>query len=161
MKNSDFAANFMVDYGDRANQTKATSLGETAPAGAHFGNDAAETTGMTAVGIVVWFNDVVEELAGTDPADDTTNGDMLANALRPTGSTVAGTVSFEAPDNVVHISYTSSDLKMLPARAGFRVIPAEVATSYGTYTPEGGSETDIKTVRKILNSLRPDSRIMP
>ena len=155
VKNSDFAANFSVDYGDRDSQTKATALGATAPAGAHFGDDTAtETAGMTAVGVVVRFNDVVEELAGTD-------GDTLANALRPTGSTVEGTVSFLPPDNVVHISYTSSNLKMLPARAGFRVIPAEVATSYGTYTPEGGSETDIKTVRKILNSLRPNSSIMP
>ena len=157
VSNSTFAANFSVDYGDRAVQTKETLLGATAPAGVHFGDiGTEEVRGMTAVGIVVRFNDVVQSLAGV-------NGDTLANALRPATSTVAGTVSFLQPDNEVHISYTSDSMLALPARSGFRVIPAGVARNYANtaVAPAAPDTTGVTSIREILNSLRPDKSVKP
>ena len=149
VSNSDFAANFSVSYVDPTPDTgKLTPLGGTVAAGKHL------VGGMSSVGVVVKFNDAIETLAN-DGAD-------IANAIRPAASTVVGTVNWVAPDNTVHITYTSASMAALPARAGFRVIPAQAATSYnGDANGDGTADDDVTSIREILNSLRPDSSIKP
>ena len=177
VSNSDFAANFSVDYVRAADgvtkadptQIKTTQLGGTDPAGEHFAG------GVTSVGVVVRFNDAVESLspAGSERADlafdiagkidtDLSSAEAGIGALGGAVSETADavTVNFRPPDNVVHISYSSQSLERLPTRAGFRVIAAGVATSYGQHDVDG-TPTDTTNVREILNSLRPDASIKP
>ena len=140
VSNDDFNANFALQYEGNTRPTagKGTPLTATSSAGVGF------TGGMSSVGVVVRFNDAVQDHPGT----------TLEDAIRPSTSTVTGTVTFTAPDNQVHISYTAASMAALPARSGFRVIPAGAATNYHT----SGSNNNI---REILNSLRPDASIKP
>ncbi|MDE0320613.1 MAG: hypothetical protein OXI97_12115 [Acidimicrobiaceae bacterium] len=140
VSNDDFNANFALQYENNTRPTagKGTALTATAPTGVAF------TGGTSSVGVVVRFNDAVQDHPAT----------ALEDAIRPTGSTVTGTVSFTAPDNQLHISYESASMAALPKRTGFRVIPAGAAQNYHG----AGSNSN---VREILNSLRPDSNIKP
>ncbi len=152
----DFAAHFSLDFvrdndGDTT-QSRTTGLGTTSAAGLTFGG------GTSSVGVVVKFNDNVEDLADGVTADGdggTDAGDALGQDIAP-DFTGDPTVTFGAPDSQVHISYTSASMRELPKRSGFRVIAAEVATSYGEV-----DSTGITNIRKILNSLRPDASIRP
>ena len=159
VSNSDFNANFTVDYGDRASQTKATLLGATGPAGVGFGDTgltaddtSVETRGRTSVGVVVKFNGDISNLRDNAdavfPLDGTGATDLaLAYDIAPRGPVPFPTgltegavatnvaadaydVTFVAPDDVVHISYTSDSMAKLPKRAGFRIIEADVAQGY-------------------------------
>ncbi len=184
VSNSDFAANFSVDYvrdGEgNTDDSKSTPLGGTDATGEHFSD------GVTSVAVLVQFNDSVASLGST--ADGTyTASDGAALALdiagkidTDTSSEVAqidslttgalGTsltatsdnvvVRFLPPDNQVHISYASHELTRLPTRAGFRVIAAGIAQGYGDSlnTP---NITAVTNIREILNSLRPNSGVKP
>ena len=184
VSNSDFAANFSVDYvrdaEGRTAASKATALGATNPGGLHFMN------GVTSVAVLVQFNDAVASLgsttagsysagdgsalaadiAGMIDTDGATDGAQLALAAGDLGGTDLTAdsdnvvVSFVPPDNQVHISYASHDVTRLPTRAGFRVIAAGVAQGYGdsVNTP---NVTAVTNIREILNSLRPNSGIKP
>ena len=140
VSNSDFNDNFELQYEGNTRPTagKGTALTATSSAGVDF------TGGMSSVGVVVRFNDAVQDHPGT----------ALEDAIRPQRSTVAGTVTFTAPDNQLHISYAAASMAALPARSGFRVIPGDAATNYHTSGSNGN-------VREILNSLRPDASIKP
>ena len=145
----DFASHFRVSYLDPTPATgRATVLGATDPEGETFSG------GLSSVGVVVKFNDNVESLLndGTDLAVDIAADINTADATPV--DVVA--VTFGAPDNQVHISYTSASMVRLPKRSGFRVIAAGVATSYGAV-----DGTDTTNIREILNSLRPDASITP
>ena len=146
--NTDFAANFSLSYVNTGD-TKGDLLGGTTPAGVPLSG------GISKVGVVVKFNAAIASLTGTDLAAD------IAPKIDTTATPAdIVTVSHMAPDNEVHISYTSASMLRLPARSGFRVIAADVATGYGdtTVTPNVTAQTSI---REILNSLRPDSSIKP
>ncbi|MDE0320608.1 MAG: cell wall-binding repeat-containing protein [Acidimicrobiaceae bacterium] len=160
VSNSDFAANFAVSYGGDG-QTKLSALGTTAAAGVQLGTSGTEPVrGLTKVGVVVVFNDFVKTI--TDANRSAIAVAVSAEMFPETPADPDGLVpTFVAPDNQLHLSYTADSMLQLPKRAGFRVIPAGLATSYGTYTPEGGSETDITNIRATLFSLRPDSSIKP
>ncbi|MDE0321685.1 MAG: cell wall-binding repeat-containing protein [Acidimicrobiaceae bacterium] len=162
--NDTFNANFSVSYDAPATQRKNSTLGGTDASGEHFGDESAddsETQGMTAVGVVVKFNDIVQFLTATTDGSTSDDGVALAASIGPADG-VAGAVNFLAPDNVVHISYTASSMAQLPTRAGFRVIPAGIASSYNADGNGDGTADDIaRNVREILNSLRPDSSIKP
>ena len=146
VSDSDFSANFRVDYGDRATQTKATLLGATGPAGVSFGDDAeGEEVGRTSVGVRVKFNadlfglwsrtgscecgvDLAYDIAPDFPLD-LVEGHTATNAVPD-----AYDVTFRPPDDVVHITYTADRMAKLPKRVGFRVIEAVVAAGYPDYT---------------------------
>ena len=170
--NSDFAANFSLGYVTSGtppvrvtgSEAKDDPLEATDPAGAAFGS------GISKVGVVVRFNAAIATLTGTTA--NTNGGDDLAWDIAPrfpgapgvTDTTVDGAdamvVSLLAPDNQVHISYTSDSMAELPTRSGFRVIAADVAHGYdGSGTARSGANNG--NVREILNSLRPDSSISP
>ncbi|MDE0320604.1 MAG: hypothetical protein OXI97_12065, partial [Acidimicrobiaceae bacterium] len=154
VSNDDFNANFALQYENNIRPTagKGTALTATAPAGVAF------TGGRSSVGVVVKFNNAIASLTndGTDLAVD------IAARIN-TSATVPDvvTVSLLAPDNQVHISYTSASTLRLPARSGFRVIAAGVATGYADTTDTPSVDTAVANIREILNSLRPDSNIKP
>ena len=164
VSNDTFSANFSVSYDTPASQRKDNLLGGTDASGEHFGDDtddASETAGMTEVGVVVRFNDIVQFLTATTDGSTSDVGAALAASIAPDGG-ATGTVNFTAPDNVVHITYASSNLKQLPTRSGFRVIPAGIASSYNADGNGDGTADDIaRNIREILNSLRPDASIRP
>jgi len=171
VSNSDFAANFSVDYVRDATtgeteQSKGTELTATNPAGAPFSG------GLSSVGVVVKFNAAVSALQdGAGAAEET--GDTLASAIATrfpetdarTADVDTIAVTFQAPDNQVHISYQSDAVGALPARGGFRVIPAGIAAGYADTSaslPATQQVTEAVTnIREILNSLRPDASIKP
>ncbi len=202
VSNNDFNANFAVDYGLDSGQTKATALGATVPTGVHFGDDNTnEMVGRTSVGVVVKFNAHISGLINDDTsgsafADGTTNDAALAFDIAPrftTGLTEgapatdlnpdAYDVTFQAPDDEVHISYTANSMAELPTRAGFRVIASGVAVGYADDTLRRGygytavDRTVLvandpvgvhpavtaprRNVRELLLNLVPDSRIKP
>ena len=153
VSNSDFAANFTVEYGGSGppTQSKGSLLGATGPAGVGFGDDSSnEEVGRTSVGVVVKFNGDIAELrdeAGSAITASTTTNVALAYDIAPSapvpfqkGLTLgqaatnanpnAYDVKFVAPDDVVHISYTADSMAKLPQRAGFRIIAAKVAVGY-------------------------------
>ncbi len=150
----DFAAHFSLDFvrdvDGNTDDSRSTALGATSATGVPF------TGGTSSVGVVVRFNDNVETLLndGTDLAYDIA-ADFDAG-LTATAGDDGLTVTFAAPDNQVHISYTSARMLNLPKRSGFRVIAAGVATSYGAV-----DGTDTTNIREILNSLRPDAGVSP
>ena len=166
----DFAAHFSLDFARAGDGTttlsRTTELGTTSATGLTFSG------GTSSVGVVVRFNDNVEELEGTTIGAVTITGDGgadlagdIATGFDTTANPAAApadavTVTFGAPDSQVHISYTSDDMRQLPKRSGFRVIAADVATSYGTHDV-AGTPTDTENIREILNSLRPDGSITP
>ena len=166
----DFSAHFSLDFARTSDGT--TTLSRTTELGATSATGLTFSGGTSSVGVVVRFNDNVEELEGTtigsvtitgdggaDLAGDIATGfDTTANPAAAPADTV--TVTFGAPDSQVHISYTSDDMRQLPKRSGFRVIAAGVATSYGTHDV-AGTPTDTENIREILNSLRPDGSIRP
>ena len=177
VSNSDFAANFSVDYvrdtDGSTDDSKSTPLGGTNPGGLHFSG------GVSSVAVLVQFNDAVASLAngGVDLAfdiagkiDTDTSTDAPGLASLGTGDLGADTdlsatsdnvvVRFQPPDNQVHISYASHSLLRLPTRAGFRVIANGVATGYGD-TVNTPNVTAVTNVREILNSLRPNSSVKP
>ncbi|MDE0321686.1 MAG: hypothetical protein OXI97_17570, partial [Acidimicrobiaceae bacterium] len=148
VSNDDFNANFAVSYVDGGTlTTKSAALGTPDPAGLTL------MGGLSQVGVVVRFNDEVHTLAngGVDLAGD------IAQRL-DTGASPAdvATVTWATPDNQVHISYTSASMLRLPARSGFRVIAASVATNH-----DGAGDAGVGNIREILNSLRPDASIKP
>ena len=159
--NADFAANFALSYVDATTDAKGDALGATTPTGADFSG------GRTSVGVVVRFNNPINTLQG--------DGLNLAQGVSPTmPSTVTGVttsaladtdtdtvvVSFLTPDTEVHLSYRSDSMSELPARAGFRVIPAGVATGFADNDDTGVADAQTN-IREILNSLRPDANIKP
>ena len=161
VRNSDFTDNFSVAYFAPATQFKGSPLTGTDPAGERFGDGSDETTGLTSVGVVVRFNDNVNTLTngGADLAYD------IGSSLMPAGQTAVAdadglTVTFQNPDNQVHISYTYDSMLELPTRAGFRVIAGDTAAG-GTQVAVNYAAANNGNVREILNSLRPDSRIKP
>ena len=169
VRNSDFTANFSVAYSAPTTQFKGSPLTGTDPSGEQFGDTAeGETRGLTSVGVVVKFNDYVESLTNTAAGGGITAAiaTTLAEDIAPNFNTATNVsvapdvleVQFQAPDNQVHISYTSDSMAQLPTRAGFRVIAQGVADNYN---PDGTTATADDNVREILNSLRPDSRIKP
>ena len=190
VSNSDFNSNFSIDFGNRAAQTKSTPLRETDPTGEHFGDEGAngtETVGRTAVGVLVKFNADVRSLRD---AGATGNGTDLAYDIAPGGPNgfptglTEGTaatnaapnaydVTFEAPDDVVHIKYTSNEMSQLPKRAGLRLIAADVAVGYGdgslrraygaTCVPayDDSAADGAPNKRYLVTSLRLDSSIKP
>ena len=139
VSNTDFAGNFSVSYVDPTTDSKTDALTATDPAG------LALIGGMSAVGVVVKFNDALQAVTGADLAGDI--------APRFTGTPV---VTVQLPDNQVHISYTSGSMAELPTRSGFRVIAAGVATAH-----DGANGAGVTNVREILNSLRPNASIKP
>ena len=175
---SDFAANFTVGYAAPDTQVKTTPLGATPAAGVPLEN------GRTSVGVVVKFNAPIQTLLGNegrDLAEDiapkfTTGLTLGAAATNDDPDAVA--ISFVAPDDVIHISYTSDSLVELPARTGFRVIADDLVQGWfdGTRirgyggptiaTVTGAFAADDLTqgrpnVRYLLSSLRLDSSIKP
>ncbi len=158
--NDDFAANFGISFADGVdssaddgtNDDSNDPIGATDPAGEPF------TGGMTAVGVLVTFNDAVWRLsaAGGAASESTDGGVALAASIAPDGG-ATGVVNFLRPDHLVHITYRSASMAALPKRAGFRVIPAGIAVNHdGT-----GDTAGVNNVREILNSLRPNSSIKP
>jgi len=152
--NSDFAANFSLSYVDATTDAKDDDLTATVPAGVPL------IGGLSSVGVVVKFNAPIASLsnAGADLAED------IATRFPESGDRAADVdtiiVSFATPDNQVHISYQSDAVVALPARAGFRVIAAGVATSFADETDTGVTDAQ-SNFREILNSLRPDANIKP
>ena len=154
--NSDFAANFWLRYFDPENDAKSDPLGATSAAGAGF------VGGVSYVDVIVKFNNAIAALAN--------DGEDLVVDIAPRLDRTAtppddASVIWEAPDSQVRIAYNSTDVARLPARAGFRVIAAGVATGYPDTTASLPATQQVSTavtnVREILNSLRPDASIRP
>ncbi len=146
VSNDDFNANFSVSYVDGGTlTTKSAALGVPSPAGLDLSG------GLSQVGVVVRFNDELQAVNGADLAGD------IAPRLDTTATPAdVATVTWATPDYQVHISYTSASMARLPARSGFRVIAAGVATNH-----DGAGAAGVGNVREILNSLRPDASIRP
>ena len=154
VSNDDFNANFELKYQDdtRPGKGKGTPLSATFATGVKF------TEGSSQVGVVVKFNALIatDKVAGTNFAD--LAGDIATGVDATAVLQMAAT--FLAPDNQVHISYESANIRLLPKRSGFRVIAADRVYGYdGTNTPRSGPGNG--NVREILNSLRPDASIKP
>ena len=147
--NSDFAANFALGYAETGD-SKIDPLGATTATGVAFSG------GLSHVGVVVKFNNPIASVT-----------EALSSAIAPRLDTSATPVadvvtrSILAPDTEVHIRYTSASMARLPARSGFRVIPAGVATGYPDATDTPPVDTAVTSIREILNSLRPDASIRP
>ena len=169
--NDDFAAHFALDFVEPAAgadpDTRATALGATSPAGIDFGTTAA-TQGISSVGVIVRFNDTINSIS-TDQADRMfadlrrgTVGDAVGHmtVLAQTGSTNNADGS-NVYDNQVHQTFWARSMQALPARSGFRVISANIATGYGDADPETTAVDPVNNVRKILSSFRPDASILP
>ena len=156
VSNDDFDANFALQYEGNTRPTagKGTPLTATGPAGVDFSG------GLSQVGVVVKFNAPIanDGAAGTDfDALEVDIAPRFDAAATPADLAVS---SFQAPDNEVHISYTSASMARLPARAGFRVIEADIAFGYdGANAARSGAGNG--NIREILNSLRPDASIRP
>lgn len=157
-RNTTFRSNFTVDYirndnGEKANtnDAKDTPLGATDSAG------VALSRGVSAVGVLVRFNDAVQSLTGTgDPYDIETD-------LVRLGSTgYESEAHFSAPTDRVFITYWASDPQALPHRSAFRIIMPGRATNY-----HNEANTDLTTLegtpsdRLALSSFRPDSSLKP
>ena len=127
--NDDFAANFSVAYAGDANDK--TVLFETGDVGIPFAN------GQSMVTVRVDFNDVVEAL------DE--EGVTLAEAINHGREAPVGAVTFEAPDRMAYITYTTTTTAAgngsLPQQGGARVIPANVAGNYHAITGCGPAGT--------------------
>ncbi len=154
------ASSFVIDYVRAAdgvtkanqNDTKATPLGATDPAGVEFSG------GVSAAAVNVKFNDAVQSLTESQPGTFDVVTDLV-----PSGAT--GYVSssrFSSLSDEVFITYWVSDIDALPARSIFRIIQADIATNYFNT-----ANTDLSTLegtgnaRRVLNSLRLDTSLKP
>ena len=156
-RNSTFRSNFTVDYVREddgvtkadPNDTKDTLLGATDAAGVRFSG------GVSAVAVLVKFNDAVQSLTATQP-------DIVADLVRLGSTGYVSSVQFASLSDQVFISYWASDPEALPTRSAFRIIQAGRATNY--HNTEGTDLTTLEGVssaRKALSSFRPDSSLKP
>ena len=157
-RNSTFRSNFTVDYvrddtglKTNTNDAKDTPLGPTDPAGVSLSG------GVSAVGVLVRFNDAVQSLTETGGVYD------IETDLVRLGSTgYESRAHFSAPTDRVFITYWASDPQALPHRSAFRIIMPGRATNYHNEV-----NTDLTTLegtpsdRLSLSSFRPDSSLKP
>ncbi len=158
-RNATFRSNFTVDY-VRAddgvtkadpNDTKDTPLGATDSAGVRLSG------GVSAVGVLVRFNDAVQSLSGSGGSYD-----IEADLVRLGSTGYESEAHFSAPTDRVFITYWASDPQALPHRSAFRIIMPGRATNY-----HNEEDTDLSVLegtpsdRLSLSSFRPDSSLKP
>ncbi|MDE0321682.1 MAG: cell wall-binding repeat-containing protein [Acidimicrobiaceae bacterium] len=157
-RNATFRSNFTVDYvrddiglKTNTNDAKDTPLGATDTAGVKLSG------GVSAVGVLVRFNDAIQSLTETGGVYD------IETDLVRLGSTGwESSLSFSAPTDELFITYRASDPQALPHRSAFRIIMPGRATNY--YNEEN---TDLTTLegtpskRLSISSFRPDARLKP
>ncbi len=158
-RNTTFRSNFTVDY-VRAddgvtkadpNDTKETPLGATDSAGVRL------SRGLSAVGVLVKFNDAVQSLTATGDVYD------IETDLVELGSTGwESNALFSAPTDEVFITYWASDPEALPHRTAFRIIMPGRATNYHDADDDVTNGLEGTPSRRVaLSSFRPDSRLKP
>lgn len=156
-RNATFRSNFTVDYvrddtglKTNTNDAKDTALGATDTAGIKLSG------GLSAVGVLVRFNDAIQRLSGGNPYDIETD-------LVRLGSTGwESSLRFSAPTNEFFITYWASDPQALPHRSAFRIIMPGRATNYHDADEDltNGLE-GTPSNRLSLSSFRPDGRLKP
>ena len=156
--NETFAANFTVSFSDASTQGKQDALGVTDATGVPFDG------GVSKVAVRVTFNDLISATLGSDGAAGLAgainNGraeDCTDEAANVDTSICVEQV-FAAPDRVVHITYTASNLANLPPQGGTRVIPGGVATGYAHST---GTPAALASEVLLLTGLRSNSSLKP
>ncbi len=157
-RNSTFRSNFTVDYvrddtglKTNTNDAKDTALGATDTAGVKLSG------GVSAVGVLVRFNDAIQSLAQTGGVYD-----IEADLVRLGSTGWESSLPFSAPTDELFITYWASDPQALPHRSAFRIIMPGRATNYHDADDDltnglEGTPSD----RLSLSSFRPDSRLKP
>lgn len=157
-RNSTFRSNFTVDYVRNDDGTKARSEdAKNTPLGATDSAGVKLSRGVSAVGVLVRFNDAVQRLSRTgDPYD------IVPDLIRLGSTGYESEVHFSAPTDRVFITYWASDPEALPHRSAFRIIMPGRATNYRDTDDDltNGLE-GVPSERKALSSFRPDSSLKP
>ncbi|MCY4517045.1 MAG: cell wall-binding repeat-containing protein [Acidimicrobiaceae bacterium] len=157
-RNSTFRTNFTVDYvrddtglKTNTNDAKDTALGPTDTAGVPLSG------GVSAVGVLVRFNDTVQSLTETGGVYD-----IQTDLVRLGSTGYESELNFSAPTDEVFITYWASDPQALPHRTAFRIIMPGRATNYhNTEDTTLDSLEGTPSDRLSLSSFRPDARLKP
>ena len=159
-RNSTFRSNFTVDYvraddgvtKANPNDTKDTPLGATDAAGVRLSG------GVSAVAVLVKFNDAVQSLTVAPSG----TFDIVTDLVRLGSTGYVSSAQFASLSDQVFISYWASDPEALPTRSAFRIIQPGRATNY--HNTEGTTLTTLEGVpseREALSSFRADSSLKP